>query len=280
MREITSAAQIADKKNIAMIDTSSVSFLQKLRQEEIPIGELLEDYDLILIPKWVINEINDSTGRIKFIEELIKEGYPIYVICEERYSLLVDCEEYNLFQVVMASVAQMSRIRSYLRRFVEKADSLDMEPYEEWIEKLYEEWPISGDVLGSGRVKKKNAGEVSLTILTEVVSWYYPDIDDLTVYSQDRDTYEYQHKAEMILMDVFSKRYPVPVSFKSNDAILCQLFRTDIIDMETVKSMRKDIRKLTYSIDRADNSVAFITEEVDNERFVKLIQNTNIKIVF
>lgn len=235
---------------------------------------------MVLVPQWVVNELNDSTGRMEFVENLTKEGYPIYTIREERYSILVDCEEYNLFQVVMASVAQMSRIRSYLRRFVEKADSLDMEPYKEWIEKLYEEWPIPGETLGSGRMKKKNAGEVSLTILTEVVSWYYPDIDDLTVYSQDRDTYEYQRKAEMILMDVFSTRNPVPVSFKSNDAVLCQLFREGVIDTEIVRTLRKDIRKLTYSIERPDSSVALITEEIDNERFLNIIQNENIKIVF
>lgn len=31
-----------------------------------------------------------------------------------------------------------------------------------------------GQVLSSGRIKKKNAGEVSITILAEVVSWYCP----------------------------------------------------------------------------------------------------------
>lgn len=30
MKEVISASQIADKKNIALIDTSSVSFMQKL----------------------------------------------------------------------------------------------------------------------------------------------------------------------------------------------------------------------------------------------------------
>ena len=31
--------------------------------------------------------------------------------------------------------------------------------------------------------KKKNAGEVSITILAEIVSWYYPETKTLTVYS-------------------------------------------------------------------------------------------------
>lgn len=45
-----------------------------------------------------------------------------------------------------------------------------MDAYKDWINKLYDEWPIHGQVLSSGRMKKKNAGEVSITILAEVVS--------------------------------------------------------------------------------------------------------------
>lgn len=79
--------------------------------------------------------------------------------------------------------------------------------------------------MSSGRTKRKNAGEVSITILAEVVSWYYPKTEALTVYSQDSDTYEFQRKAEGNLREIFTSRTPVPVSYKSNDAILCQLFR-------------------------------------------------------
>ena len=75
------------------------------------------------------------------------------------------------------------------------------------------------------RIKKKNAGEVSITILAEVVSWYYPETEALTIYSQDGDTYEFQRKAEASLRELFTLGTPVPVSYKSNDAILCQPFR-------------------------------------------------------
>ncbi len=58
-----------------------------------------------------------------------------------------------------------------------------MDAYKDWIEKLYNEWPISEEMLSTGRTKKKNAGEVSITILAEIVSWYYPETKTLTVYS-------------------------------------------------------------------------------------------------
>ena len=117
---------------------------------------------------------------------------------------MADIEEANLYQIVLASTYQIGRIRIYLRRYVEKADPLDMDAYKEWINKLYKEWPISNEILSSGRIKKKNAGEVSITILAEVISWYYPETESLTVYSQDSDTYEFQRKAEEALRKIFT----------------------------------------------------------------------------
>ena len=38
-------------------------------------------------------------------------------------------EEGNLYKIVLASTRQLARIRSYLRRFVEKTDPLDMDAY-------------------------------------------------------------------------------------------------------------------------------------------------------
>jgi hypothetical protein len=208
------------------------------------------------------------------------EGYPIYSIAEGTYSDLANNEEGNLYQIVLASTYQIARIKSYLRRFVEKADTLDMEAYKDWINKLYDEWPISGPILASGRIKKKNAGEVSITILAEVVSWYYPETEALTIYSQDSDTFELQHKAEASLRNVFSSRMPIPVSYKSNDAILCQLFREGKISLENVRDYRKDIRKITYSKEQNDRSVILVTELVDNDSFTNMIQDSSVHIIF
>ena len=196
MIQITAVENINGKKRIALLDTSSVSFLQRLSEKGIPAEEILKDYDLILIPCWVLEELNDAVGRAAYVQRLIDVGYPIFSISEEAYSDLAKKEEGNLYQIVLASTYQIGRIKSYLRRFVEKNDILDMESYRIWINQLYEEWPIPGEVLSSGRIKKKNAGEISITILAEVVSWYYPEMEGLTIYSQDGDTYEFQRKAE------------------------------------------------------------------------------------
>lgn len=280
MMTITKVTNIDNKKRIALLDTSSISFMQGLEAKGVPSDDILKDYDLILIPEWVLVEINDAEGRANYFQKLIELGYPIHCIAEEDYSNLTNNEEGNLYQIVLASTYQIGRIKSYLRHFVEKADVLDMDAYKDWINKLYDEWPIPGQVLSSGRMKKKNAGEVSITILAEVVSWYYPETEALTIYSQDSDTYEFQRKAEAGLREIFTLRTPVPVSYKSNDAILCQLFRDGKISIENLGTYRKDIRKITYSKVQDDHSVILVTEVVDNDLFLELVQDTSVYIIF
>lgn len=280
MMAITRITNIDNKKHIALVDASSISFMQGLEEKGIRADYILKDYDLILIPEWVLVEINDAEGRTNYLQKLIELGYPIHSIAEEDYSDLANNEEGNLYQIVLASTYQIGRIKSYLRRFVEKEDALDMDAYKDWINKLYDEWPIPGQMLSSGRTKKKNAGEISITILAEVVSWYYPETEALTVYSQDSDTYEFQRKAEASLKEIFTSRTPVPVSYKSNDAILCQLFRDGKISIENLGDYRKDIRRITYSKVQDDHSVILVTEVVDNDLFLELVQDTSVHIIF
>lgn len=280
MMEIPEIAELGDAKHIAIFDTTSISFMQGLSVKGLNPETILKDYDLILIPKWVLIEIEDAPGRIDYVQKLIKLGYPIYYIEEGSYTELTNKEEGNLYQIVLASTNQLARIRSYLRRYIEKADSLDMEAYNEWIRKLYDEWPIPGEVLSTGRIRKKNAGEVSITILAEIVSWYYPETKALTIYSQDSDTYEFQRKAESYLRQVFVTRTPVPVSYKSNDAILCQLMRDGKIRVDKLSDYRKDMRKITYSKEQIDHSVILVTELVDNELFAQIVLDKTVHIIF
>ena len=280
MIEIEKITKIDNKRHIALLDTSSISFMQALHIKGVHPEIVLKEYDLILIPQWVLIEIYDALGRASYVQELIEQRYPIYCIEEECYSDLMSGEEGNLYKIVLASTRQLARIRSYLRRFVEKTDPLDMDAYEDWIKRLYDEWPISEAVLSAGRIKKKNAGEVSITIFAEIVSWYYPETKTLTVYSQDRDTYEFQRKAEAELREIFASRTPVPVSYKSNDAILCQLVRTGKVNIENLGDYRKDMRRITYSKEQDDHSIILVTELVDNELFAKLVADKTVHIIF
>ena len=99
MINIKKVENIDGKKHIALLDTSSISFMQGLKIKGIQPEDILKDYDLILIPEWVLTEINDAPGRANFVQELIKSGYPIYCIKEESYSNLTNSEEGNLYQI-------------------------------------------------------------------------------------------------------------------------------------------------------------------------------------
>ena len=278
--QITKITELDGKRHIALLDTSSISFMQDLSEKGLQVEAILKDYDLILIPEWVLTEINDAPGRADYVQKLIDEEYPIYCIEEGTYTDLANGEEGNLYQIVLASTSRLARIRSYLRQYVGKADPLDMDAYRDWIKKLYDEWPIPGETLSNGRIRKKNAGEVSITILAEIVSWYYPETKALTIYSQDGDTYEFQRKAEAELRDVFATRTPVPVSYKSNDAILCQLVRNGNINIDNLGDYRKDVRRITYSKEQDDHSIVLVTELVDNALFAQLVDDETVHIIF
>ena len=275
--QITKITELDGKRHIALLDTSSISFMQGLSEKGLQVEAILKDYDLILIPEWVLTEINDAPGRADYVQKLIDEEYPIYCIEEGTYTDLANGEEGNLYQIVLASTSRLARIRSYLRQYVGKADPLDMDAYRDWIKKLYDEWPIPGETLSNGRIRKKNAGEVSITILAEIVSWYYPETKALTIYSQDGDTYEFQRKAEAELRDVFATR---TVSYKSNDAILCQLVRNGNINIDNLGDYRKDVRKITYSKEQDDHSIVLVTELVDNALFAQLVDDETVHIIF
>ena len=129
---------------------------------------------------------------------------------------------------------------------MKKNDPLEMEEYAVWMNRMYQEWPLRGTTTRSGREKKKNAGEISLTILAEVFSWYYPDSESITVYTQDRDSYDYQKSARERLNDV----------------------------------LRCDERVVVYTRSRDDKSTALVAKRTDNQQFKALLQDMNVQIIF
>lgn len=73
---------------------------------------------------------------------------------------------------------------------------------------------------------------------------------------------------------------PVAVSYKSNDAILCQLAREGKISIDNIGDYRKDVRKMTYSKEQDDHSIILVTELVDNELFARLVSDETVHIIF
>lgn len=280
MLNIQDYQSYSGEKKIALMDNSTVSFLEQVEHAGISTKELLEDYDAILIPNWVSEEICDSIYRKNYIEGLHTAGFPIYSIAEESYADLVNGEEANLFEIVSAVVSKLGQLRGYLQRYVKKDDPLEMEEYAVWMNKMYQEWPLPRVTTGSGREKKKNAGEISLTILAEVFSWYYPDSESITVYTQDRDSYDYQKSAREKLNDVFASQTSVDVSYKSNDTLLCQMFRNGKLPLDQIDRLRCDERVVVYTRSRDDKSTALVAKRTDNQQFKDLLQDMKVQIIF
>lgn len=288
MLNIPEYIQYGGETRIALIDTSTLGFMHEIErrnnQQENRADRIFRDYDLILIPKWVMEEIEDSQYRVNYVHQLYMMGYPLRWIDEVRYGSFTEDEDINLYYIVEAAVSRISALMRYLRNNVKTEDMLDLPASDEWIEKFYDEWPISGRTLANGRVLKKNAGEISLTILAEIFSWYYPDIQSITIYTQDTDAHEFQIHAEEKLRknEDFGVHMGVPLSvaFKSNDFILCQLFREHILSLDTIELLRKDARKLTYTKQQPDKSVILCKEVVTNIQFIELIQDETVQIIF
>ena len=280
MLNIPTYTQYRGETKIALMDNSTIAFMEQMEHCGDSAKELLRGYDVIFIPNWVLEEVEDSEYRCRYIESLKADGFPVYAIAEESYADLAEGEEGNLYKIVLAAVSSLSILKSYMRRFVEKQDPLDMAAYSEWISEMYRKWPISNTVTETGRVKKKNAGEISLTILAEVISWYYPGTEMITVYTQDRDSYDYQGNAHKLLKEFFNNRVPVEVSYKSNDFLLYQMYRNAMIELERIKEVRRDARVVIYTQKRSDQSVALTSKKLDNDQFIELLQDESIQIIF
>lgn len=122
MLNIQDYQRYSGEKKIALMDNSTVSFLEQVERAGIPTKELLKDYDAILIPNWVSEEICDSQYRKDYIEGLHTAGLPIYSIAEESYADLVNGEEANLFKIVSAAASKLGQLGGYLQRYVKKND--------------------------------------------------------------------------------------------------------------------------------------------------------------
>lgn len=189
---------------------------------------------------------------------------------ETKIALMDNSAVAFMEQVERNGVSAKELLREYDAVFIpnwviKEVSPIDMSAYSDWISEMYRNWPLSDTNTENGRMKKKNAGEISLTILAEVFSWYYPDTELITVYTQDRDSFDYQMSAHRQLEKVFQERVSVDVSYKSNDFLLYQMYRSGTITREKINDVRKDERVVTYTKRRPDQAVALasIDDAVD-----------------
>ena len=76
------------------------------------------------------------------------------------------------------------------------------------------------------------------------------------------------------------KLAPIYAAFKSNDFILCQMYREGALTLDEVRQLRRDDRKLTYTRQQADKSIICRKEVVTKDQFIDLIQDATVQILF
>lgn len=73
MLNIPEYKEYGGETKIALMDNSSLAFMHELSQRSYPSDGILSVYDLILIPKWVMEEIEDSTYRSTYTDMFLTE---------------------------------------------------------------------------------------------------------------------------------------------------------------------------------------------------------------
>ena len=77
MLNIPEYKEYGGETRIALMDNSSLAFMHELSQRSYPADRILGVYDLILIPKWVMEEIEDSTYRSTYAYHAGKQKCPV-----------------------------------------------------------------------------------------------------------------------------------------------------------------------------------------------------------
>ncbi|KYH30529.1 hypothetical protein CLTEP_25940 [Clostridium tepidiprofundi DSM 19306] len=272
--------------NICILDNNTIDFLIKIK-EIISADKIFGRYNLILIPGWVEEEINDSEYRKEYVCEL-SERYKLnkFHIKEQNYCELVNGLEGDLFNLFKYSVYTSAEITRFINRNIIRGNPIeDLEPYEEWLQKLYNEG-LAGKRLSNGRIKRKNAGEISICVLAYILAYYYFDnIENAIIFTHDNDCYDYVTLAgeKLIKDDKFKRKNRKPITFKSNDVLLYEFINNKLIDESEIENILNNVRQeryLRFNRKKSDNSIENQHKLVNNEEFYEIIKDQSSQIIF
>ncbi|WP_434565074.1 hypothetical protein PQ690_02655 [Thermoanaerobacterium thermosaccharolyticum] len=269
---------------VCILDNNSVEFLTWVRKSVSP-EKIFNQYDMILIPQWVWTKVCDSENRKSYINDL-KHYSKVQIIDEVDYLTLVDYKEAELYYLFLYCCYNVSRLVSFIKKNILKNRRVeDLDPYEEWLNIFYEEG-LDQRKLSNGRIQRKNAGEISISVLSYILSYYYNgNIDIITIFSSDRDTYEFISKAkEMLYKDErFKDRINTSITFKSNDFLVYEWTRLGYIDehnIDTFVQNYRQTRRIKFTRKKQDNSIDEQDRLIENTAFLEMLKDSTIHLIF
>ena len=273
---------------IAILDNGSIEFLRKIKGKDISYEMFLKEYDYIIIPRWVWLEVSDSRLRMEFVDEMKGNGLPIYVLDEVNYLQIVE-QELILLRLFDMLIRPYAVLKSYFRKeIIRGKDYMDVEYlYEEWIEKIYLEWPMSGHEIksseGTFRCIKKNAGELSIAFLISILNYSLGSAVEITVLSEDADCKNCLKVLKEKLKTEKSLNFELKYSFKTADCIYKELAQQNRILENQIDELIDAFRTektLVYTVKKIDNTTEICEKKICNDDFKIIIKDEKCNVIW
>lgn len=296
------ATELKEKLNtgkdlkIAIIDNNIMGFLVNLNQETA-ILPLFDIYDIILIPKWVEEEINDGQTRIDCLNHIATTN-DVYIIDEKEYEELSGYKDIELMLLFQASTYLMGDIKSKIRKYISQNEEIEddeedgITEYSKFIDELYNNILKNEETaLEPGkRVKRKNAGEISICVLSYLLGYYYDGIENITIFTFDKDCYDYIKNTKEILYDKdeivglinrLKNKDCKTITFKSNDLIYNELYNSNKERaIEIITKIRKNPRYVKYTQKKTDGSIEENRKLMNTDEFIEFIKFGEKHLIF
>lgn len=294
-------AELKEKLNtdenlkIAIIDNNIMGFLVNLRQEA-DILPWFDIYDIILIPKWVEKEINDGKTRIDCLNHIASRN-DVYIIDEKEYEELSGYKDVELMLLFQASTYLMGDVKGKVRKYISKNEEVEDDEFErgiteysKFIDELYNNILKNKEAEPGKEPKRKNAGEISICVLSYLLGYYYNEIENITIFTFDKDCYDYIKNAKEILYDKdeivgltnrFKNRDCNTITFKSSDLIYSELYNSHKESAITIITrIRKNPRNIKYTQKKIDGSIEENRTLMDTDDFIEFIKSDEKHLIF
>jgi hypothetical protein len=261
---------------ILILDNNNIQFCCQY-EEHFPVEEIYKQYDLILIPGWVHAEVSHSENRLLYLARILKPL--INLVEEDDYLPLVTYEDLRLMKVFEGASSAYPKSLKFFKGLKEVIGRTGEIP-DDWISDYYENgFDIREN--GNGVALKKNAGEVSILSLTFLlVHKYSSKLSQITIGSSDQGSWDIKHK----ILDYIGKREvlkipfpPIPISFKSTDALLVEAVKSKIITSEEViTKLRPNPRSCIYIRNLPDGTSETVKGVIDTPAFIQMLKEIDI----
>jgi len=266
---------------ILILDNNNIQFCSH-NEDYFPVKDIYNIYDLILIPGWVYAEVSHSDKRLMYLAKLPK---PLINLSEEDdYLPLIAYEDERLMKVFELASSAYPKSKKFFRGLKEIKSRTGEIP-DEWIADYYEKGfdSLEND---SGKVLKKNAGEISILSLSYLlIHRYSSKISQITIGSSDMGSWDIKNK----ILDNIDKlevlnipKSQVPITFKSTDVLLAEAIESKTIQSdEIITKLRPNPRSCIYVQDFPDGTSEMIMRVIDTPTFIKMMKEMGkIRLLF